>query len=227
MRPIGNPKQLSERRQRALKLLKGGKRSTQVAQLLGVTPRSLRRWRQAAKIRRPPRRAKRSPGCPCRLTPKQLKRLERSLARGALASGYSGDYWTVQRIRSLIRKLFGVRYQPHSVWYLLRRMKWSCQKPQRVGWQHDEAAIAYWKRYRWPRIKKMAKRGRDPCFSRRKWQIAGVSDQTNLGTAWSDAHDSHVFESSPARQCDRCLADYTQSAPNQIAGEGVSADPHG
>ena len=164
MRPIGTPKQLHKRRQRALKLLKHSKRPKEVAQLVGVTPRSLRRWCQAAKITKPKRSAPRAPGCPCRLTPKHLKQLERSLTRGALAYGYSGDYWTVQRIRSVIRKLFGVRYQTNSVWYLLRRMKWSCQKPQRRGLQHDAATIAYWKRYRWPRIKKNGKPWVPPLF---------------------------------------------------------------
>jgi len=153
MRPIGTSKQLQQRRDHALKLLKHGRRSSEVAQRVGVTPRSVRRWHQETKGARPKVRSNRSPGRPCRLTPRQLKHLVRVLARGSVAYGYSSDSWTVKRVQGLIRKLFGVGYQASSVWYLLYRMKWSCQKPQRVGFQHDEAAIAYWKRYRWPWIK--------------------------------------------------------------------------
>jgi transposase len=166
MRPIGSPRQLQQRRDQALKLLKRGRRCSEVAQRVGITPRSVRRWHQETRIARSTARSHRSPGCPCRLVPRQLKHLARVLARGPVAYGYSGDCWSLQRVQGLIRNLFGIGYQASSVWYLLGRMKWSCQKPQRVGFQHDEAAIAYWKRYRWPWIKKLANAGRNPCFSR-------------------------------------------------------------
>jgi transposase len=167
MRPIGTPKQLQQRRQQALRLLKRGWRMAEVAQVVGATPRSLRRWRkQAKRTRRPGRSPRCSPGRPCRLTCRQIDRLKRALRCGSLACGYPADYWTLARVRWLIRDHFQVAYQASSVWYLLRRMKWSCQKPQRLAFQRDEAAIVYWKRYRWPWIKKVADLGRDPGFSR-------------------------------------------------------------
>lgn len=167
MRPIGTRKHLQHRRRQALKLLKRGRRPADVAQLVGVTARSLRRWRQAAKAaKRQVPASGRSPGRPCRLTSAQLKRLMQALTRGALADGYLADYWTLKRIRKLIRKRFGVQYQANSVWYLLRRLKWSCQKPQRLAIQRDEAMIAYWKRYRWPGIKKVAGSWCNPGFPR-------------------------------------------------------------
>jgi putative transposase len=85
-----------------------------------------------------------------------LKRLEQALLKGAYAHGYAEDYWTLDRIAHLIWHLFGIRYRSSGVWYLLRRMEWSCQKPQRLSFQHDDAEIAHWKRYLWPRIKKVA-----------------------------------------------------------------------
>jgi transposase len=167
MRPIGTPKQLQQRRRQAVKLLKRGKRSTEVAQFVGVTSRSLRGWRQEAKsATRKVRSTRRSPGRPCRLGPGQLKRLKHKLACGAPAYGYPADYWSLERVQWLIRKEFKVHYHPSGVWHLLRRMNWSCQKPQRLALQRDEAAIAYWKRYRWPWIKKVADPWRNPCFPR-------------------------------------------------------------
>jgi len=85
-----------------------------------------------------------------------LKRLERILLEGAGAQGYAEDCWTLARIAQVIWKLCGVRYHPSGVWHVLRRMGWSCQKPQRVAFQQDDKVIAHWKRYIWPRIKKVA-----------------------------------------------------------------------
>lgn len=66
-----------------------------------------------------------------RLGARQLERLKSALRRGALAQGFAEDYWTLERIADLIWNLFHVRYRSSAVWYLLRRMDWSCQKPQR------------------------------------------------------------------------------------------------
>lgn len=167
MRPIGTPKQLQHRRRQAIKLLRRGRPSTEIAQLVGVTPRSVRRWRQEGKRVRPKvQAAHRLPGRPCRLSPNQLKRLKCQLARGAPAYGYAADYWSLERVQWLIRKEFKVHYHPSGVWHVLGRMKWSCQKPQRLALQRDDAGIAYWKHYRWPWIKKVAHPGCYPGFSR-------------------------------------------------------------
>jgi transposase len=78
------------------------------------------------------------------------------LRRGAFASGYAEDYWTLHRIAHVIWELFGVRYHPSGVWHLPRAMGWSCQKAQRRPFERVEVAIARWKRLRWPRINKVA-----------------------------------------------------------------------
>ena len=155
MRPFGTSEQLARRRQRAEDLLRQGQSSKQVAQRVGVTVRSIRRWHQEAQQPQPKRRA-RGPGRPGRLTAAQLQRLERALRRGAFADGYAEDYWTLDRIAHLIWELLGVRYRPSGVWYLLQRLGWSSQKPQRRTLQRNDDEIAHWKRYVWPQIKKVA-----------------------------------------------------------------------
>ena len=157
MRPIGTSGQLAARRKRALVLVKQGHAPAQVAKVVGVTPRSVQRWRQ--ETLRPCNKRKQNSKPPyrlCRLTPRQLKQLEQALLKGACAHNYAEDYWTLGRIAQLIRRLFGTRYRRSAVWYLLQRMGWSCQKPQRRSFQRDDAAIAHWKRYLWPRVKKVA-----------------------------------------------------------------------
>ena len=162
MRPFGTTKQLARRREHALELLRRGQSPGQVAKRVGVTERSVRRWRQQSK--QPHRqRSGPGPGHPGHLTASQQRRLMRALVRGAQAYGYAEEYWTLVRIARLIWELFHVRYRPSGVWYLLRRLVWSCQKPQRRAFQRDDGAIVYWKRYVWPHIKKVADPGRYPC----------------------------------------------------------------
>ena len=155
MRPYGTSAQRAVVRRRAFDLLTHGVHPGAVAKRVGVTKRSVQRWQHEA--RQPKRKkSKRGPGRPSYLSPVQLRRVERALDQGAYAHGYAEDYWTVDRIGHVIWELCGVRYESSSVWRLLQRLGWSSQKPQRQPLQRDDAAIAHWKRYVWPRIKKVA-----------------------------------------------------------------------
>jgi transposase len=153
MRPYGTSQQLAQRREQALRLLQRGVGPTVVAQRLGVTPQTVCRWRRQAQA---PARPARRLGRPPQLAARQQQRLLRALQRGAYAAGYADDYWTLERIAHVVWTLFGLRYRPSGMWYLLRRLGWSCQKPQRRSLARDEAAIAQWQQTQWPRIKKVA-----------------------------------------------------------------------
>lgn len=155
MRPFGTTQQLARRRRRALRLLRQGKDPKDVAQKVGATERSVRRWQQQAQAAKT-KPALRRPGRPARLGPAEVEYLIETLKQGALAQGYEEDYWTLGRIVQLIGTLFAVRYKPSGVWRLLQRIGWSCQKPQRRSFGGDPAAIARWRRSTWYRIKKVA-----------------------------------------------------------------------
>jgi len=43
----------------------------------------------------------------------------------------------------LIWDKFQVRYHPVLVWYIMKRMGWSNQRPQRQALQRDDEAIAH------------------------------------------------------------------------------------
>lgn len=165
MRPFGTSQQLTKRRKRALRLLRRGKTPQYVAQKVGATERSVRRWQQHAQATQP-RSAQRLPGRPARLSEAQVTQLKVTWHAGALAQGYDEDYWTLARIAQLIWQLFAVRYKSSSVWRLLRRVGWSCQKPQRRSFGGDKEAIARWRRSTWYRIKKVASASRHARFSR-------------------------------------------------------------
>jgi transposase len=94
------------------------------------------------------------PGRPRKLTLQQCTQLEPLLLQGARAHGFANALWTVRRIGAVIQVPFGVHYHPAHVWKLLRRVGWSCQVPEGRAIQRNEQAIAHWKRYTGPAIKK-------------------------------------------------------------------------
>jgi transposase len=163
MRRKGTNEQLAERRARGLALLAQGKTSKEVAEMLDVTKRSVDRWR-ARKPRK--KKANRPLGRPRKLSVKQMKRLEKTLDKGAYAFGYAGNYWTLDRIAQVIWQLFAVRYETSAVWYVMQRMGWSNQRPQRQPLHRDEETIEQWKEEQLPRIKKVSPTGREPGFGR-------------------------------------------------------------
>lgn len=156
MRPSGKSKELAKRRKRALELLENGKRIKEVAQIIGVTERSIRYWQKEAKEPKD-KSGTRPPGHPSHLSNEQLKKLEQELSRGAYEQGYAEDYWTLDRMARLIWDKFKVRYHPGSVWYIMKRIGWSNQRPQRQALQRSDETIKNWKKSTHPRIKKVAR----------------------------------------------------------------------
>lgn len=99
-------------------------------------------------------RSKPHPGRPARLTAEQRQELESVLLKGAMAAGFPTDLWTLPRVAQVIEREFGVKYSPGHVWYILRDMGWSCQKPERRARERDEKAIATWRKDKWAEVKK-------------------------------------------------------------------------
>lgn len=141
-------------------LLDEGCSQSQVAHRLDVTPSAVCQWVKARRSGGDEAlRAKPHPGRPPALNAKQLARLEKLLSRGPTRYGYRTELWTLRRVVQVIEEQFGVEYDPSGVWHVLRRMGWSCQKPERRARERDEDAIVTWRKTDWPRIKKSAKRG--------------------------------------------------------------------
>jgi len=88
------------------------------------------------------------------LTAQQRTQLVQLLVQGARAYGFPNELWTLKRIAAVIQVEFGVRYHPAHVWKLLRRLGWSCQVPEPQPIARNDQAMARWKRYQWPAIKK-------------------------------------------------------------------------
>jgi transposase len=155
MRPVGNGKQLERRRQRAITLLKEGRGPVEVARLVGVDRRSVRRWNAAYRRQGAGGLAARPvPGRPWKLTARQREQLEVMLVRGAGASGFESNLWTCPRVAQVIRHRFGIGYHVDHIGRLLRSLGWTPQRPTRRALERDEEGIQRWIKRDWPRLKK-------------------------------------------------------------------------
>jgi len=159
MRPKGSAEELERRRRRAIDLLGEGMQPAAVARAVGASRASVTRWRQTYEAGGKKAMAARPhPGGVSKLTAGQRARLGRMLLQGPGKHGYATELWTLARVADLIAVTFGVRYHPSAVWHILRRMGWSCQKPERRARERDEDAVATWRKKDWPRIKKRPKK---------------------------------------------------------------------
>ena len=76
------------------------------------------------------------------------------MIRGARSAGYGTELWTLSRVAEVIVKRFRVSYTLAGVWYILQRMGFSAQKPERQARERDDQAVLTWRQKEWPRIKK-------------------------------------------------------------------------
>jgi transposase len=150
---------LEERRLRAHALFKQGLTDAEVARQVGVHRQSVGRWRmEVAEHGRAGLKKAGRAGRKSRLSEADLKKIERRLKQGPEALGYETGLWTLQRVADMIEQECGVRYHPAHVWWVLRKMGWSCQRPSSRALERDEAAIEQWKKKRWPGLKKKPSR---------------------------------------------------------------------
>jgi len=143
------------RRFRAWELKQQGWKQCAIAQALGVTPGAVSQWLKRARaggVESLRRRV--GKGATPRLSAAQRAELPALLAQGAEAYGFRGALWTRARVAEVIRREFGVTYDPTHVGRILRACGWSLQKPARRAKQRDEDAIRAWKEEHWPEVEK-------------------------------------------------------------------------
>jgi len=192
---MGNPagvrrdfESLEQRRREAAELLRQGMHPAEVARRVGVHRQSVGRWAQQLKQGglRALKKADRAGRRP-RLSPEELRRIERGLKRGPQLLGYETALWTSARVAHRIEQECGVQYHPGHVWRILRRLGWSCQRPTGRALERDEKKIRIWKQKRWPEIKKKpAKKAARSSSSMKAERTPHLgSEGTNAGVAVS------------------------------------------
>jgi transposase len=126
-----------------------------VAALLGVDPRSVRRWRQAFREHGwsglEPRE---HPGRPAHLDDEQRREVLAWIDQRPEDFGFIGSRWTARRIAWLIADHWGIQFNRRYLNTWLAQQGISPQRPQRQAREKDPRAIARWLAQDWPRIKK-------------------------------------------------------------------------
>ena len=144
------------RRFRAWELHEKGWTQARIAEALGVSRGAVSQWFKSVRenglsallsstSRRGPKPA---------LTAEDLQRLDKCLQRGSEAYEFRGDVWTLARVGKVIEQEFGVAHCNAHVGRLLRKMRWTRQKPTERADQRDEEEIARWHAVTFPGLKK-------------------------------------------------------------------------
>jgi transposase len=143
------------RRRRAWELKQQGWKQQDIAAALGGTGGAVSQWLSRARaegveegLRRHP-----APGPAPKLTREQVDQLPALLERGAEAYGFRGQAWTCKRVGAVIRRTFGVTYDPSPISRLLHRLGYSVQRPSERATQRNEEAVRVWWELRWPAVK--------------------------------------------------------------------------
>jgi transposase len=159
MRSIGSPAELERRRLLAVQRVSEGYSPEEVADFLGIAPRSVWRWladfgRQGAAglAARP------ATGRPPKLTPAQEKIVYRWLTDNPMDHGFPTELWTAARLALLIDEEWDVSFHPHYLADWLRLRGYTPQLPRRVPREANRREIARWLAEDWPRIKRKARR---------------------------------------------------------------------
>ena len=147
---------LEQVRRRAAQLFADGMPAVEVARVLEVSTKSAYQWRRAwiaggasALV------SKGASGPDPALSDEQLARLRERLDQGPAAAGYGEDQrWTLARVVALIATMFHVRVGITTAWQAMRRLGYTPQLPIHRAAERDEQAIAHWRRYQWPAVKK-------------------------------------------------------------------------
>lgn len=147
----------------AAEMFEQGVRPPEVARRLRVSRKSAYAWHASWREGGTAALASRGVGgLPCRLGDAQAERLQSELEAGPAAHGWSEDQrWTLARVAELIHRLFGHRYTPRGVSYLLHRLGFSPQVPAHRAVERDEQAVARWRTEHWSRV-----RGRPSSWAR-------------------------------------------------------------
>lgn len=152
------PTELEHRRRLAVqRAIEEGYAAEEIADFLGVTPRSIRGWAAAYRALGPDGLAARpAPGRPPKLSCTQEKVVRRWLAESPTGFGFTTELWTAPRLARLIEQEWQVRLHPHYLPTWLRARGFSLQKPERVPRERDRQVLDRWRAEDWPRIRREA-----------------------------------------------------------------------
>jgi transposase len=126
MRPHGSPKQLEQRRRKAVVLRQQGVGPSEIARRLNTTPQTVCQWvREHRRGGDDALAAKPASGRPSKLSVRQRRGLAKCLLRNATDLGFATNLWTCRRIAELIEQRYAVRYHVDAIPRLMASLGFS------------------------------------------------------------------------------------------------------
>jgi transposase len=153
MRTRGTAQELERRRRLAIQRVREGHTQVQVAQVLGVHDRTVRKWIAAYRHKGDQGlAAKPHPGRLPKLSPRKQLLVLGWLRKNPMSFGFATELWTARRMAQIIERKFGVHYNHRylNAWLAARAI--SPQKPECQARERDDQVIQTWTRYQWPRV---------------------------------------------------------------------------
>lgn len=147
--------EITRKRVCAGRLLKKGKKPSDVAHAVGVARQTVYTWKSVLDeggidaLRAMP-----APGRPARLDEWQLKDLRRTLLQKPSEYGFDTELWTLKRVGLLIQQRYGVKFGLTNIWLILGALGFSAQKPERRAIERNPDAVRHWKQHTWAALKK-------------------------------------------------------------------------
>ncbi len=147
-------KELAARRLQAVPYFKKSWSLRRIGKKLGVSFIAIHQWKTAWQEKGLAGLKAGRYGPAPKLSLPEEKLVRQKIIQGAETHGFSGDFWTLNRITKAVKSWTGVLYQDRSVWHVLKRLGFSCQKPVKRAVERDEKNIRTWTREIWPQLKK-------------------------------------------------------------------------
>jgi transposase len=123
--------EMESRRRRGMVLLKRGVKQADVARELNVSRQTVSTWNRAL-AENPRAWQRKALGRPSGLTLADKARLTQMLEQGATAHGFTTPAWTLSRVGKLIAQQFGPTYSNVHVMRLIKKLGFSCARPEPV-----------------------------------------------------------------------------------------------
>jgi transposase len=138
-------------------LILQGYDNAEIADIVGVSERSVKNWRRTLKANKDNLHAlvrKQGSGRLPKLTAKRKSQIKEIVLAGAQASGFADERWTSKRIAAVIRKTFKIDFSASSTRRMLPTLGLSPQMPVVKSHKHSDEEVLRWSRQVWKRIKK-------------------------------------------------------------------------
>ena len=148
-----------ERRLRVLELYRKGWQQNRIAEALGITCgyvsqivkqiRSVPEPEQAAVLK-----VRKHPGPKVRITLEHRQAILALVERGASASGFPGDAWSLKRLCHAAKQELGVNIEKSRLSEILHEAGYTCQKPETRAAERNDLAVAGFRGGGWAAIKR-------------------------------------------------------------------------